>query len=63
MATLQIPDELAERMAAEARRRNVTLDQVIALGIEKLSQEPDEEVARIIEDIIKDNAELYRRLA
>jgi vacuolar-type H+-ATPase subunit B/Vma2 len=63
MTTLQIPDELAERMAAEARRRNVTLDQLIALGIEKLSQEPDEEVARIIEDIIKDNVELYRRLA
>ena len=63
MTTLQIPDELAERMQAEARRRNVTLDQLLALTIEKLSQEPDEEVARIIEDIIKDNAELYRRLA
>jgi hypothetical protein len=61
--TIELQDELAERLAAEARRRNVTLSELLARSAERLLSEPENEIERIVEEILLDNAELYRRLA
>ena len=61
--TIEIRDELAEALTAEAQRRRMTIEQLAAIGVEKLLKEPDEEFEQIIQEILEDNAELYRRLA
>ena len=61
--TIQLQDELAEQLEAEAQRRNMSKEELAAKGVEKILTEPDESVKKIISEIIQDNAELYRRLA
>jgi predicted transcriptional regulator len=49
-------DELAVKLG-------ITKEALAALGIEDLLNKPEEEFQRIVEYVLKKNAELYKRLA
>jgi len=49
-------DELAAKLG-------ITKEALAALGIEDLLNKPEEEFQRIVEYVLKKNAELYKRLA
>ena len=60
--TIELPDETAERLQIKARHLNTTVEALMTTQAKKLSDEPLD-VEQIIQDIVRDNAELYRRLA
>jgi predicted transcriptional regulator len=60
--TIELPDETAERLQIKARHMKTTVEALVATQAKKLSDEPLD-VEQIIQDIVRDNAELYRRLA
>lgn len=61
--TIELQDELVERAQAEARRRNMTVEELAALGLKELLAKPDAEFERIARRIIEEDRELLRRLA
>jgi predicted transcriptional regulator len=60
---IQLPDEQAERLDALAQRLQVSVEQLATASVLGLLSKPDEEFNRIADEIFRDYAELYRRLA
>ena len=59
---IELPDEAAARLQIKAKQMKTTAEALVATQAKKLSEEPLD-VEQIIQDIVRDNAELYRRLA
>ena len=60
--TIELPDDAAERLQIKAKHMKTTVEALVAKQASQLSEEPLD-VEQIIQDIVRDNAELYRRLA
>ena len=59
---LQIPDDVAVKAEAIARKRGVTLEQLLRASLdEKLAR--DAELEEAVREVLAENAELYKRLA
>ena len=65
MTTLSISldDKVASRLKAEADRRRMTSDELVEECIAQLLGGPDCETMELVQQIIEENKELYRRLA
>jgi hypothetical protein len=61
--TIELQDELAERLAAEARRRNVTVSELLAQSAEILLSEPGDDFSAAVRRVIQEDRELLKRLA
>lgn len=64
MTTLQlnVPDEVANRLQEAATEQGVTVEAFIAASLEeKLAR--DRSFESVVESVLADNAELYKRLA
>ena len=62
-STLELPDNLATESEHNAREQNISVEQWLVDCIQRGNQELDKETSLLIEEIIHDNQELYRRLA
>lgn len=59
---LQVPDEMAVKAETAAARHGVTVEELLRLSLdEKLAR--DAELEEVVNDVLAENAELYRRLA
>jgi predicted transcriptional regulator len=61
--TLKLPDEKAEQLSEAARKMNMTLEQLVVTSVDERLSERKKYVSQAIKRIIKENEELYRRLA
>ena len=61
--TIEIHDEVAEALEQKARNENISVSELAERGIAEFVTDPKADVNRIIRDVIRDHAELYRRLA
>ena len=61
--TIELQDDVAEALEQKARATNVSVSVLAERGIVEFVTDPKAEINRIIREVIRDNAELYRRLA
>ena len=61
--TLELTDEQAKKWEAEAQRLHLTPEQLVTQSVEDRLAERKKYVSEAIKRIIKENEELYRRLA
>ena len=62
--TITLPDERFAKLQEMAARFRVNTEDLVRVGIEELLGRPKNDVFRsAVEDTLKKNAELYRRLA
>lgn len=61
--SIELQDDVAERLRAEATRRETSVSELVSLGIRRVLAEQSEDVDTIARKIIKEEAELLRRLA
>ena len=61
--TLELADEQAQKLSEAARQMNITLEQLVTTSVEERLSERKKYVSQAIKRIIKENEELYRRLA
>ncbi len=59
---LHVPDDVARKVAAVANKHGVTVEELLRLSVdEKLAR--DAELEAVLNDVLSENAELYKRLA
>ena len=61
--TIEVTDELAQRLAEEAGRLNVTPQDLVARKLIEAMGQPEQSFRDIARQVIQENTELYRRLA
>ncbi len=61
--TVEVTDELAQRLTEEAGRLNVTPQDLVARTLTEAMGQPEPSFRDIARQVIQENAELYRRLA
>ncbi|HLK57235.1 MAG TPA: hypothetical protein VKU00_11750 [Chthonomonadaceae bacterium] len=61
--TIEIKDEIVEKLEEEANLLNLSVEQLIALRAEQLLSKPDTQFETIARQIIQEDKELLRRLA
>ena len=60
---IEVPDELAEQLAEEASRLNITPQDFAAHKLIEAMGQSEPSFRDIAQQVIQENAELYRRLA
>jgi len=68
MLTIELPDEVSQQLAILAREQGKTPEDLASEMVAEAivipqKAAPSEEFARTAKEVVKDNAELYRRLA
>jgi predicted transcriptional regulator len=61
--TITLTDDCLSRLEEKATKLGVSPEALVRASIEGLLTEPDETVRSAVEDVLKKNAELYRRFA
>ncbi len=61
--TIELPDELARRFDSLAKDHGVTPEQVIRQALETYVDSQEARLDQVLDEVLKRNAELYRRLA
>ena len=61
--TVELTEEQAEQIQKVAARLRVTPDELITAGVTDFLGQPDAELQRASEQVLRKNRELYRRLA
>ena len=61
--TISLPDERLQKLKEIATRFSVAPEELVRVSIEELLTRPEEDFRRVLEYVLKKNAELYRRLA
>ncbi|MFO0958296.1 MAG: hypothetical protein U0800_12855 [Isosphaeraceae bacterium] len=61
--TIELPEELLERLQAEASRLGLTSEQLARRGIEQVAVAREVPLEQAAEYVLRKNAELYQRLA
>jgi hypothetical protein len=61
--TVTLSTEELRQLKDLGQREGLTVDQVVKLGIQNILDQPDESFHKAAQQILKKNAELYRRLA
>jgi hypothetical protein len=60
---IDLKDDQAQQLAEEARRRDVTLEELVRAGALALLAPPDPTFDAALDYVLEKNQELYRRLA
>jgi predicted transcriptional regulator len=61
--SISVPDDVMKKLEDEADRRNTTKEQLAAQSVIEMLAKGRSENTELISEIIKENKELYRRLA
>jgi predicted transcriptional regulator len=61
--TIELHDDVANALEQKARETNISVSELAERGIAEFVTDLKADVNRIIREVIRDNAELYRRLA
>jgi hypothetical protein len=61
--TVQLSDELSERLLDRARELSIQPAELVGVAVNNLLSETDHEFARIIDQIVNKNRQLYERLS
>ena len=61
--TITLPDDRLQQLKEIASRFQVAPEELVRASVEELLARPDEEFQRVLDYVLKKNAELYRRLA
>lgn len=61
--TINLPDDTAQRLAAEANHLGLTLEEHIRTKLDGYVDDTNPELEHEADYLLKKNAELYRRLA
>jgi hypothetical protein len=61
--TIALPEDRLLELRERAARLGISPEELARVSIEELLARPDEEFDRIVNYVLKKNAELYRRLA
>ena len=63
MLEIQLPEQISTKLQQVAERLSVSPEQLLVLSIEEKLARLDEEFRISAHDVLKKNADLYRRLA
>jgi hypothetical protein len=63
MSHLTLPDDRLLKLREMAERLGVSPKELVRISVEELLQRPDEAFRNAADDVLKKNADLYRRLA
>lgn len=61
--TISLPDDRLAQLQQMAARFKVSPEELVRVGIEELLTRPDDAFQRVVTEVLRKNAELYRRLA
>jgi hypothetical protein len=61
--TITLPDDRLAQLQEMAARFQVSPEELVRVGVEGLLAQPDDVLQQALTDVLKKNAELYRRLA
>lgn len=61
--SIDLTDDTAKRLAAEAKRLNVPVAQLAAAAVRDLLAQPAADFDQVAAKVLEKNRELYRRLA
>ncbi len=61
--SIALSDQRLSRLEEKASELGMTKEELVILSIDDMLRHPDEEFKRLVEEIMEENAELYRRLA
>lgn len=60
---IDVRDADHDRLADEAQRLGVSIEELASVAIAQFVQQPRPEIVRIVDELVTKNADLYRRLA
>jgi hypothetical protein len=65
MSTISIAlsDQRLAKLEEKASELGMTKEELVILSIDDMLSHPDEEFKKIVDEVMEENAELYRRLA
>jgi len=61
--TINLSDEMADRLEALAQRLGVSVEDLVRSSVEEQFKSPDADFEEAAQHVLAKNAELYRRLA
>jgi len=61
--TVSLPEDKLLKLQEFAARLAISPEELARIGVEELLALPDDEFRRVMDYVLKKNAELYRRLA
>jgi hypothetical protein len=61
--TVTLSDDRLAQLQEMATRFQVSLEELVRVGVEELLAQPDDVFQRVVTAVLKKNADLYRRLA
>ncbi len=61
--TISLPDDRLRALEKISARLNLATEELVRLSIEELISRPEEDFRQAMKDVLKKNAELYKRLA
>ena len=61
--TITLSDDRLAQLQEMAARLRVSPEELVCVGVEELLARPDDAFQRAVTEVLKKNAELYRRLA
>jgi hypothetical protein len=61
--TIDLQDDVAEKLAETATKFNLSVDEFARQELIEIATDPKAETRRLAREIVRENAELYRRLA
>ncbi len=59
--TIELPTERAQRLQEMASKFGLSVQDLARIGVEDLLGQPDEEFQRVVQYMLKKNAELYKQ--
>lgn len=61
--SIALSDQQRSQLEEKASALGMTKEKLVLLSIEDILNHPDEEFKKIVDEVMEENAELYRRLA
>ena len=61
--SIALSEQRLSRLEEKASALGMTKEELVILSIDDMLRHPDEEFKRLVDEIMEENAELYRRLA
>lgn len=61
--TISLPNDRLRALEKKSAILNLSPEEFVRLSIEELISRPNEEFQQVMRDVLKKNAELYKRLA
>jgi len=61
--TIELPNERLQKLQAMAQKFGVSMEELVRVSVEDMLTQPEEQLRKAAEYVLKKNTELYKRLA